>query len=105
MPPVEVCFDAAALSLTAAWAAGSTLALLLTRAGANAAKWGFRVFMLAVIVAYLNLPPAWPISWYGLAADLGLTTVALAWALGFAIVAGASLTALRRARRPVPENC
>src|SRR6185295_12496664 len=79
MPSAEVCVWALALCLTAAASAAATIALLVSYISLNAAKWGFRVMMLVIILIYQNFLPAWMSSWYDLVDERGLTLVAFGW--------------------------
>jgi hypothetical protein len=101
LPTVETCAWAVILTISAASASAAALALSLSRMSVNAVKWSFRAFAVAAFLIYLKAPPAWPISWYDLVADWGLSLVAFAWAILFASVAAAALLLLKRLKRSV----
>jgi hypothetical protein len=101
LPTLETSTWAVILTISAASASAAAVALSLTWISVNAVKWSFRAFAVAAFLIYQKLPPAWPISWYDLVADWGLSLVAFAWAILFASVASAALILLKRLKRPV----
>jgi hypothetical protein len=101
LPSVETFAWAVILTISAASASASALALSLSRISVNAVKWSFRAFAAAVFLIYLEMPPAWPISWYDLVADWGLSLVAFAWTIFFASIASAALILLKRPKQSV----
>ena len=79
VPDAEASCWAFVLSLTAATSAAASLALLVSHISLNAAKWGFRVMILAVVLIYKVFLGAWTVSWYNLVDEWGFTLVALRW--------------------------
>jgi len=96
LPTTEACVWAFVLSITAATAAAAGLQLLASHISLNAAKWGFRAMMLAILLVYQSLLPAWTISWYGWVDAWGLSLVAFAGWLLFATTATIAVFLLSR---------
>jgi hypothetical protein len=96
LPNVETAIWAVALSITAAVAAAAGLVLALSRLPLNTVRWGFRAAGVLVFLAYWELPMGWPVSWYALVADWGLSPVAFGWVLLLASIAAAALFFLKR---------
>jgi hypothetical protein len=101
LPTFETFAWAVILTIAAASASAATLALSLSWISVNAAKWSFRAFAIAAFLIYLEIPPAWPISWYELVSDWGLSLVAFGWAIFFASIASVALISLKRVKRSV----
>jgi hypothetical protein len=90
LPTIETCLWSVVLSITAALAAGAALTLFLGRLTPNVVKWGFRAIALAVVLAYQRFP----VSWYALVSDWGISWTAFAGELFLASSAAVALYAV-----------
>lgn len=96
LPHGDALAGAILVSVAAAAAAASVVAALRQRLPAQTVRWGFRIFLMAALLAYQFLPPDSLLVWYGLAADHGLIAVALSWTAGFLAIGVAAYLFLRR---------
>lgn len=102
-PEWAIVVDAVLLSFGCALAAACSAALIKARWNANVAKWSFRLFALAALIAWREAPLSWSNSAIVATLNWGLSTTALTAAAALLLADVALLQLLKRSADMAPR--